>query len=257
MIRRENQQDVKDTMHLWYDLLCKYVKRDQLSFPYSIWKTGLKICWIDLNVFDNPWFFWYAHKQKTEKESVRIFFGNYQDVRRDVYEDKNMEMDGNRCKVRILSPKDCSKISINIGQHFGKVITSLKTSIPVKSVSTFPGITNEGYTVFDYDEMVLYLEGAFHKNQEFEVTFDMSRFDEIEIQEVSEGIISKYYYDKIIRDNMIDGLNKRCTELEGQIIYLHKEQENSLIRRAKKLCGQQDIKSKILKKLIMKCVKLN
>lgn len=52
---------------------------------------------------------------------------------------------------------------------------------------------------------------------------------------------------------MIDGLNKRCTELEGQIIYLHKEQENSLIRRAKKLCGQQDIKSKILKKLIMKC----
>ena len=111
--------------------------------------------------------------------------------------------------------------------------------------------------MFDYDEMVLYLEGAFHKNQEFEVTFDMSRFDEIEIQEVSEGIISKYYYDKIIRDNMIDGLNKRCTELEGQIIYLHKEQENSLIRRAKKLCGQQDIKSKILKKLIMKCVKLN
>lgn len=56
---------------------------------------------------------------------------------------------------------------------------------------------------------------------------------------------------------MINGLNKRCTELEGQIIYLHKEQENSLIRRAKKLCGQQDIKSKILKKLIMKCVKLN
>lgn len=56
-------------------------------------------------------------------------------------------------------------------------------------MSTFPGITNEGYTVFDYDEMVLYLEGAFHKNQEFEVTFDMSRFDEIEIQEVSEGII--------------------------------------------------------------------
>lgn len=56
---------------------------------------------------------------------------------------------------------------------------------------------------------------------------------------------------------MINGLNKRCTELEGQIIYLHKEQENSLIRRTKKLCDQQDIKSKILKKLIMKCVKLN
>lgn len=85
----------------------------------------------------------------------------------------------------------------------------------------------------------------------------MRKFGETKIQEVLEGIVSEYYYDKIIRDNMINGLNKRCTELEGQIIYLHKEQENSLIRRAKKLCGQQDIKSKILKKLIMKCVKLN
>lgn len=257
LIRRENQQDVKDTMHLWYDLLCKYVKRDQLSFPYSIWKTGLKICWIDLNVFDNPWFFWYAHKQKTEKKTARIFFGNYQDVYTDVYVEKKMELDGNICKIKFVFPRDYSKISINIGQHFGKVITSLKTSIPVKRISAFPGISHSGYTVFDYDDMVLYFEGKFQKNQKFEVSFDIRKFGETKIQEVLEGIVSEYYYDKIIRDNMINGLNKRCTELEGQIIYLHKEQENSLIRRAKKLCDQQDIKSKILKKLIMKCVKLN
>ena len=105
--------------------------------------------------------------------------------------------------------------------------------------------------------MVLYFEGKFQKNQKFEVSYDIRKFGETKIQEVLEGIVSEYYYDKIIRDNMINGLNKRCTELEGQIIYLHKEQENSLIRRAKKLCSQQDIKSKILKKLIMKCVKLN
>lgn len=68
--KRKSTRCKRYDVSFWYDLLCKYVKRDQLSFPYSIWKTGLKICWIDLNVFDNPWFFSGMHINRKQRKKV-------------------------------------------------------------------------------------------------------------------------------------------------------------------------------------------
>ncbi len=50
LIRRHNEPDVIRTMNLWWDEICRGSKRDQLSFNYAAWKTGLKY-----HVFpDNP-----------------------------------------------------------------------------------------------------------------------------------------------------------------------------------------------------------
>ena len=82
------------------------------------------------------------------------------------------------------------------------------------------------------------------------------------MQEIGEKLVSRYYYDKIIRDNMInmlnqrcDELNQRCDELNHYISDLKEKNDNPLIKKAEELCGRQDLKAKIIKKLIMKFAK--
>lgn len=262
LIRKENDLEVKRTMKLWFELLCKYVKRDQLSFPYSIWKTGLKIHWINLNVFDNPWFFWKAHKQKEETKSARIFFDEYKDVYNDIYLDGSIESEDNKEIIRFLIPKECSEISVNVGKHFGKIITSVDVSSTIKALDVFPGMDVPPYTVADYDDMVFYIKGHFCEGQKLIIYYEIHDFSEVDMQEIGEKLVSRYYYDKIIRDNMInmlnqrcDELNQRCDELNHYISDLKEKNDNPLIKKAEELCGRQDLKAKIIKKVIMKFAK--
>ena len=56
MLRRHNEQDVKVTMEKWWSEINGGSKRDQLSFNYSAWKTGLKLTWLPGDSRDNPYF---------------------------------------------------------------------------------------------------------------------------------------------------------------------------------------------------------
>lgn len=87
LVRRHNNMEVKQMMELWFKLYKQYIKRDQLTFPYCLYKSGIGVCWIDANVFDNPWFFWRAHKQLTETSVCRIIFGDFKDINTDYYID--------------------------------------------------------------------------------------------------------------------------------------------------------------------------
>lgn len=40
IIRKHNQHEVMETMETWWSELKKYPYRDQMSFPYAIWKNG-------------------------------------------------------------------------------------------------------------------------------------------------------------------------------------------------------------------------
>ena len=55
IVRRHNQLPVIDAMELWWTELKHGSKRDQLSFNYAAWKTGLRFHYIPENIDDNPW----------------------------------------------------------------------------------------------------------------------------------------------------------------------------------------------------------
>lgn len=57
LIRRHNEHDVINTMELWWKEILAGSRRDQLSFNYIVWKTGLKFLYLDCNVRDNKWFY--------------------------------------------------------------------------------------------------------------------------------------------------------------------------------------------------------
>ncbi|MEK7583056.1 MAG: glycosyltransferase domain-containing protein [Patescibacteria group bacterium] len=62
LLRRHNAPDVIKAMELWWSELLKFSKRDQMSFNYVAWKTGLKFNYIDGDSRNNPYFKWVPHE---------------------------------------------------------------------------------------------------------------------------------------------------------------------------------------------------
>ena len=75
-IKKHNDPSVIKTMEIWFDTNQKYSKRDQLSFMYSVWKTGLKINTINLNVWNNQWFYVITHTKNLTLKKCSIYYGN-------------------------------------------------------------------------------------------------------------------------------------------------------------------------------------
>lgn len=62
LLRRHNQPLVKEAMELWWTEIKNGSKRDQLSFPYILWKTGLQVHWIEDNARENEYFIVEPHR---------------------------------------------------------------------------------------------------------------------------------------------------------------------------------------------------
>lgn len=74
MLRKHNEPDVVETMKKWWSELERGSKRDQLSFNYSVWKTGLDLTWLPGDSRDNPHFkhtFHLEHRLPIWKRAIR------------------------------------------------------------------------------------------------------------------------------------------------------------------------------------------
>ena len=67
LIRKHNEKEVIKTMEFWWNEIEKGSKRDQLSFNFSAWKTGLKFSVIDGNIRDNQWMVMLGKHRKSYK----------------------------------------------------------------------------------------------------------------------------------------------------------------------------------------------
>jgi hypothetical protein len=57
LVRRHNDPDVKKAMEQWWHEIENGSRRDQLSFNYILWKTGLNVHVLPGNIRDNRWFY--------------------------------------------------------------------------------------------------------------------------------------------------------------------------------------------------------
>tara|TARA_B100002019_G_scaffold284107_1_gene291327 strand:+ start:696 stop:1391 length:696 start_codon:yes stop_codon:yes gene_type:complete len=64
LLRRHNEKDVVITMEKWWEQVKYGSKRDQLSFDYSVWKTGLKYNYIEGDIRDNNYFYLLSHNHQ-------------------------------------------------------------------------------------------------------------------------------------------------------------------------------------------------
>lgn len=72
---RKNTDEVNKLMKLWFDMLIKYSRRDQLSFDYCLWKYPIKIQMLDMNVFNNDYLVHCGHNNVLFSKKYRVYFG--------------------------------------------------------------------------------------------------------------------------------------------------------------------------------------
>lgn len=55
------KEDLDTSMVLWWRELQNQTARDQISLPYVIWKSGLPVHEVSINISDNPYFYRFSH----------------------------------------------------------------------------------------------------------------------------------------------------------------------------------------------------
>jgi len=61
ILLRKNCDEVKKFNNFWWVEICRYSKRDQLSFNYSLYKLGIKVGVMKGNIIDNKYFQKFLH----------------------------------------------------------------------------------------------------------------------------------------------------------------------------------------------------
>ena len=72
MFRRHNEQDVIEAMEMWWSEIEKGSRRDQLSYNYAVWKTGLEIIFLPGDSRDNKYFKYVYHKRHQKSFLERV-----------------------------------------------------------------------------------------------------------------------------------------------------------------------------------------
>ena len=142
--KRHNNEIVKKTMKTWFEMVCNYSKRDQLSFPYAIWKTGLDVQPIRLSVWDNEWFHNAKHRLNRRVEDCLVYFGN-PDIEFDF--EKAVVCDykksGNVFSFETTVLCDTNEIEFNYAQAAGSILNRLVIN-PKPDRSVFYGVHEHG-----------------------------------------------------------------------------------------------------------------
>ncbi len=207
-IKRLKDQKVQETMKLWFSMIENFTKRDQLSFNYCIYKTGLKVKWINEKVFSNDWFTWYNHKTLDSIKRYRVYFGDEDqdyDIDKDVQGDYDINNNTYSFKTKVLN--DTNKIYIYI------------TDVPCVRFSNIKinNVTEDEYEIFhftSYDDKKIFLNEnstivinkELHKGDLLEFKIDMEILKESEKIEL---------IDYLNYQNHL--LEKHCKKLEKEI----------------------------------------
>lgn len=71
MLRRHNEEDVIDTMKVWWDEYSRGAERDQLSFEFAAWRTDLEYTQMPSDITVNSEFFkLYPHRNKIKGDAI-------------------------------------------------------------------------------------------------------------------------------------------------------------------------------------------
>ncbi len=167
---KRNSDKVSQTMKIWFDMIINYSHRDQLSFNYCIFQTGLKVKWINKKVFDNEWFDWKKHNSVRKIEKYRLYFGaedNY-DLSLDVQ--GNYIVKNNIYTIKATIPKNTDKFIIAPCHIRSTILKGIKVNGKIINNCEF-------INVIDYDEFKLF----FNENPFIIVSGNFKEHDKLAI----------------------------------------------------------------------------
>lgn len=204
--RNLKSKKVIDTCKLWFDMVLKYSYRDQLSFCYCAYKTKLKFKMLDMNVFDNEYFYSHNHKYKNQMNEYRFYFGDDNVVSNIDYElniDGDYYKKGNHYIAKTISPCDTDLLKFTFGK-FGMIkINNIKLNGNNLDYDFINGIelNNEIYFYSDYPTVVI--KKNFKKNKKVSISFDMEYLTPEQIDTLTYELMKLAVEKKMIQNENI------------------------------------------------------
>ncbi len=193
-IKRPNDKVVMETMKLWFYMIKNYSHRDQLSFNYCIFKTGLKVKWINKKVFSNEWFKWKRHNPKSYNISkYRIYFGDISkyDSKYDII--KPYKIKDSVYTIEMISPYDTNLLYIEFTNIECTLLKSVKLNGKKISKCLFNNYVNfDEYKLFYERTGTLILHQSIHKGQKLCFEFEMEVKSGAELYDVIENLSLRY-----------------------------------------------------------------
>lgn len=173
-IKEHNDPQVIETMKLWFDMINKYSRRDQLSFVYATWKTKLKIDPIDLNVWDNPWFDTIKHNPNQVIKDCHIYYGNpNHNFDFNKYHIYDYENNKGKYQFTIKIPNDTNRIEISPSNVIGSCYTNLTITPHPDKLEHVGIITVDQAKIFCTERSLIVAHGNFKKDQQLSISIDL------------------------------------------------------------------------------------
>lgn len=214
-VRNLKSEKVKETCNMWFDMILNYSYRDQLSFNYVAYKTGLKFDLIDLNVFDNKYFVSQGHIIKKEISKYRAYFGD-DSVIKNIDIDLDIQgkyiIDDDKYVAEIISPTDIDYMNFDICNMGGILLKSIKINNKNVNYEFINGFKyNDKSYFFNYNPAIR-IKRKFKKDENLKIELEVDMLTEKDIF----NIINSIYNMCNEKDQMISVLNHQVNILNAQ-----------------------------------------
>ncbi len=209
-IKRPSDKKVQETMKLWFEMLKNYAKRDQLSFNYAVFKTGLKVKYINEKVFDNFWFKWIEHNHNKIPNNYMLYFGDINNNYNNDYQIENnyiVKDDKYIIKEKVLN--DCSEIYVEVSNCSFLKYKVLKNNYNIINQNT---INYDEWNVFFKNPGFIQIKNSFKKGDMIKLEFLFEEVNENFKNELIYDLINKY----VNYNNKINSLKFKNDDLESR-----------------------------------------
>lgn len=218
---RKNNNEVKNLMNLWFDMLFKYTRRDQLSFNYCLWKNPINIQMLDMNVFDNEYFVHEGHKSIFFSRNYRVYFGdNYKF--NNLFEGKYIYEKG-YYEASFNVPFDVDKIELIVSPYDYVILNDVETNIKYD----FNCYLLSDYKVFFKNRSIVFY-GDFKKDENVKIKFS---FDILSIN----SIFSIFERSNSMYERRIELLEKNNEDINNELNKVLNSKGWMLLERLRKI----------------------
>lgn len=242
-IKNQTDPKVMETMQLWFEMVQNFSHRDQLSFNYAIWKTGLVINYIPLNVWCNSWFYTTKHTSINAFKYCSVYFGNpdidanfeFEKYFTYPYQNNNILY-----KLSFLVPCDTNIISFFSTDNIGASIQNIRLNTEFEKIqfSNMVPYENKMITYSGYSPFYVY--GDFQKNQKIALSFELSILSQSELLKLLET--------QCFKNTELENLISELTSKNNCLINSKNELQKILNSKSYKIIQKiQKLKSALLR----------
>ena len=201
-IKRHKDKKLIETMELWYDTYLHHSKRDQLSFMYAVWKTGLKVHPIEMSVWKNEWVIHSKHCFNKKLTEARVFYNESRVPPPYKYEYDYLykyDIKDNHYSFEAVIPNDTKVIEIDLSDVPCTIYSNFNISLKYDYLFFYNFIEYNGQNVFYNDRGVIRLEGNYKKGDKYKLECDFTFMNDID----------KALFINYLASNLIIAKNKR------------------------------------------------